>query len=421
MTDRQPTSDGVRIDAFFDTDLAAAVLAVVGQAVGGTPAVLCGAARDRWRSVAPAGLQLLGESDTGDVIVFTTPDEAKRLEKAEDLAQLVERARLVVLPAASPVMAIGDDGRWPQYWADRFATHRWRFVDVIRPQLWEDRRFGPDAKEPWLMFCAPGAFPELLASPPTAMVHPDRITDVVRSVHAELQDLREQFLDRLRHLAQRREVEANRQRLVEAMELLDAQHQRQAAFDARLAAAERRTLQLMEQQLGLAGPAVRSGGSVVPTSLQGRFARRLGLLAKKTTRSAQSERAAPVTPTMVALFDTATYAADHPEAADSPLDHYLSKGEALGLRPNPWFDPLYYREKNPDVVRAGVSAFLHFCEYGGQEGRAPSAEFDTQWYWGTYPDARQSGLNPLLHFMLVGAALGYRATAHGVGGAKADR
>ena len=216
-----------------------------------------------------------------------------------------------MLATANPAGATDGPGRWPAYWVDLFAQHRWRFTDLIRPALWDDPRFGPDAKEGWLVFVAPGAFPQLPASPPTAMLHPDRITEVVRGVEAEIQQLRSQFLDRLRHVSQRREVEGNRQRLVEAMELIDTQRQQQAAFDARLVAAERRTLQMMEQQLGLRtlpvpaacppcprgrgpcprGPGRNGGSAWPPESRNGR--RRRWLHRPR--------------PAVVALFDAADY------------------------------------------------------------------------------------------------------------------
>jgi hypothetical protein len=325
----------------------------------------------------------------------------------------------VAIAGPNPAMATDGSGRWPAYWADLFAAHRWRFVDLIRPALWDDPRFGPDEKEPWLVFVAPGAFPELTASAPLALLHPDRTTDLLKGVQAQIDTLRQQFLERLQPLAHRRELDVARQQLAEATESIDRQEQRHASLVARLAATERRLLLLMEQQLGLGGP-LTAPESTVPAA-RSRWRKLVDLLTARPPVRAPAVAAVDVSPAVVALFDSASYIAEHPNAAVHPLTHYLTKGEALGFRPNPWFDPLYYREQNPDVTRAGVSPLVHFADYGAVEGRRPSAEFDAQWYVATYPEVRQSGLNPLLHYMAVGAALGYRTRAQALPGERDER
>ncbi|MEZ5266690.1 MAG: hypothetical protein R2755_33965 [Acidimicrobiales bacterium] len=65
------------------------------------------------------------------------------------------------------------------------------------------------------------------------MLHPGRINDAVRGVHAELELLREQFLERLQPLAHRRELDVARQRLADAAETIDSQRQQLAALEAR--------------------------------------------------------------------------------------------------------------------------------------------------------------------------------------------
>lgn len=52
---------------------------------------------------------------------------------------------------------------------------------------------------------------------------------------------------------------------------------------------------------------------------------------------------------------------------------YLTRGEALGLRPCADFDPAFYFADNPDVLAAGQSALMHFVFYGEREGRHPLA------------------------------------------------
>ena len=408
----------VRPDVFADGDLAGAVLAVLVDAVPANCRVsLLGDAADVWRPLA----QQLGldasQARNGPgprVSVVTAPFDADRRgddgQSAAQVAILVGDAQLVVLATSTPAATTPSLGQWPSFWAGLFAAHGWRFVDLVRPGLWEDPRFHPDAKEGWLVFVAPGVLPALVASAPTAMLHPDRTGEAVRGVQAQLDQLRQQFLERVQPLVHRRELEVTRQGLVEAMELIASQRQSQAGLTARLAATERRTLLIMESQLGLGPPLTVS---TVAVSVPSRWKRLVRRLTNQPAARPEEGEVLAVTPEVVALFDTARYVADHPEAAVAPLQHYLSVGEALGHRPNPWFDPLFYRHHHPDVVRAGSGLLLHFAHHGGTEGRAVSEEFDTRWYLSAYPEVRESGLNPLLHFMAVGAALGYRTRAQG--------
>ncbi len=49
---------------------------------------------------------------------------------------------------------------------------------------------------------------------------------------------------------------------------------------------------------------------------------------------------------------------------------YLSVGESQGFMPSRYFDPVYYRAQNPDVVASGMNLFLHYVMHGAREGRA---------------------------------------------------
>lgn len=409
----------VRIDVFRDRLLAERVAALVDDALGeGWSYLLSGSAVAEWTdalaAAAPAPPAPSPAARTAAVVTTPEPSALEDEAAAAWVAALVAGCAVVVAATHHPGGAsVGEAARWPDGWAALFSAHGWRFVDLIRPALWSDARFGPDAKEGWLVFIAPGQLPGLVASPPTAMLHPDRIGAAVSGVQAELAQLRDRFVDGVRPLAHRRELEQLRHRLADATDELDTQRVRQAAFEARLAATERRLLLLMEQQLGIGAPVVAAAedSAAAPWRRMAALRRRAG----RATAAAPSPAAA-VSPTVIGLFDHVAYAAEHPDAAIAPLAHYLERGEALGFRPNPWFDPLFYGERNPDVLRAGVGLLAHFADYGGLEGRSPSAEFNTEWYVATYPEVRESGLNPLLHFLLVGAALGYRPSPNGVEG-----
>lgn len=82
------------------------------------------------------------------------------------------------------------------------------------------------------------------------------------------------------------------------------------------------------------------------------------------------------------LFDADFYIGQAGEKVDiaDPLGDYLLRGEPLGLKPTADFDPVFYGEKYPDVLIAGISPFLHYVSHGRAEGRLalPSSEIDEQ-------------------------------------------
>lgn len=156
------------------------------------------------------------------------------------------------------------------------------------------------------------------------------------------------------------------------------------------------------------------------------------------------------------LFDTHYYLAQAPGARrypGGPLMHYLERGWAEGLRPNPLFDSAWYLQQNPDVASAGAQPLVHFIRAGSREGRDPnpyfdvrlytlamqdvpgmrasdgvalrhylergadlpmdpSSRFDRTWYLQHNPDAAPSGLPPLVHFLAVGKARGASPNRH---------
>ena len=79
-------------------------------------------------------------------------------------------------------------------------------------------------------------------------------------------------------------------------------------------------------------------------------------------------------------------------------------GGSDGLRPNPWFDPLWYLTRNPDV--RGINPLIHFLERGWREGRDPSPEFSLAQYRATNPDVEAAGVNPLVHYLTLGRSEG---------------
>ena len=88
-----------------------------------------------------------------------------------------------------------------------------------------------------------------------------------------------------------------------------------------------------------------------------------------------------------------------------PELHYAIIGERLGFRPNPFFDPAYYRKAlAASGVTAGSSLLTFYSEQGVQRREDPSAEFNHHWYGWQNPDWVQHSVSPhpMRHMLEVG-------------------
>src|SRR5204863_1797258 len=65
---------------------------------------------------------------------------------------------------------------------------------------------------------------------------------------------------------------------------------------------------------------------------------------------------------------------DVSKAGIDPLAHYVSRGSVQGRRPNPEFDPAFYRAEYPDVAASNLEPFHHYLTIGRAEKRTPSRE-----------------------------------------------
>jgi hypothetical protein len=74
-------------------------------------------------------------------------------------------------------------------------------------------------------------------------------------------------------------------------------------------------------------------------------------------------------------------------------------------------DLSYYLIQQPDVHKAGVDPVHHFCDHGWREGRRPNPCFDPTWYRELYL-ARAPDVNPLLHYIRRGEAAGCQPIAY---------
>ena len=152
------------------------------------------------------------------------------------------------------------------------------------------------------------------------------------------------------------------------------------------------------------------------------------------------------------LFEVKHYSRQVPElkgqSRRNHVNHYISFGEAAGLSPSPFFDPLFYARTYPDLSSI-VSKFGHFISYGNAElrhgtlasfllkenldviaiegklipepscaqdspdylraliqatvaGEANRGYFSSDLYLRMYPDLRKTFIPPLVHYLLYG-------------------
>lgn len=101
------------------------------------------------------------------------------------------------------------------------------------------------------------------------------------------------------------------------------------------------------------------------------------------------------------LFDVNFYLVSYPDVRGSgqdPLAHFLAFGEAEGRRPNPYFDPAWYRAQYlAGEAGAAMSPLLHYATCGEARGHRPIVYFETEWYRRFYGLSDEQ--SPLLHYL----------------------
>lgn len=345
-----------------------------------------------WQASAEAAGFVKAEANRSETLAALLPPTGLPATATEidDLVQSIINAASAVLLATEPPTARLGGGRWPAFWAAPFAEAGWVLADAVRPALWDDGFVPLDCKEGLLLFVDPERV-DLPRSWPAAMVHPHRASELTVMVE-------NRFRAELAAFDQRHaETHAELQRLLNehlaAIDALAADRTRLALDVAVLAERQRR-----------ADAERPSNAHETPTPSRWSAARllRRKLFPAGEVIIAPVAAASPVDQTVIDLFDEEYYRAQVPHAGPDALAHYLAVGEAAGRRPNPWFDPAYYRRNNPDVTEAGLGAFEHYCRWGAQEGRQASVEFHTGFYLASYPDVQASGVHPMLHFAFVG-------------------
>lgn len=400
------SSAEVRVDPWLTGPAVAALSAALVALVPSGPVAIIGAAAALWVPRLGPRAQVLDEltaaapgEQTGarrfSALAVVAPDVLPESDQGETafVAALTGLADVVLLATTNPAGATTGNGRWPAYWAARFAEHGWSFSDLVRPVIWDDSQLAPDVKEGALLFAAPlvdlhdGVVRAAFPSGSSAVLHPHRLTETRRAYEARL--------DTHMQAAQAWQSELERRLQAEIDQLKGDQRQqsvRLEALTARMTVAEHRW------------------GEMASNMVRAPMNRTARVLARRFPRRRGRQDPEPPDPGMVALFDADYYARHNPESAEEPLRHYREVGEANGRRPNPYFDPSFYAAHNPDVTESGMSPFAHYVCFGGYEGRAASEQFDTGWYITNHPDVLESGLHPLLHFLVTGRTRGYVPT-----------
>ena len=77
-------------------------------------------------------------------------------------------------------------------------------------------------------------------------------------------------------------------------------------------------------------------------------------------------------------------------AGMDPATHYTVVGETLGFSPSAGFDPLYYAERNPDVVQSRMRPLLHYVGNGRGEARLGKAAWVSHFSGGPYDALREN-------------------------------
>jgi hypothetical protein len=108
---------------------------------------------------------------------------------------------------------------------------------------------------------------------------------------------------------------------------------------------------------------------------------------------------------------------DDPVQGRDPIAHYLDDIEASGQEAFPdlpivrdarLIEDNYYLVNASDVYEANLDPISHYCRFGWREFRKPNIYFDPGWYGETNPQVVRLAINPLVHYILTGEPAGRR-------------
>ncbi len=103
-------------------------------------------------------------------------------------------------------------------------------------------------------------------------------------------------------------------------------------------------------------------------------------------------------------FDPTYYRSRNPDCTGNPLLHYIQQGEAAGRRPVAHFDPAWYRTHH--AVPVNELCLAHYLRQRCTPLVSPLAEFDAAFYLRENPDVAAAGMDPMEHYLVRGASEG---------------
>ena len=103
-------------------------------------------------------------------------------------------------------------------------------------------------------------------------------------------------------------------------------------------------------------------------------------------------------------FDPVYYRERNPDNTGDPLLHYIQTGEAAGRRPVAYFDPAWYRAHY--AIADGQSCLAHFLQHRHTGEFSPIPEFDSAFYLRENADVAAAGMDPMEHYLVRGFSEG---------------
>ena len=103
-------------------------------------------------------------------------------------------------------------------------------------------------------------------------------------------------------------------------------------------------------------------------------------------------------------FNPVYYQERNPDNTGDPLLHYIQLGEAAGRRPVAYFDPAWYRTEYG--IAADQSCLAHFLRRRHSGEFSPVPEFDGAYYLRENADVASAGMDPMEHYLVRGFSEG---------------
>jgi len=93
---------------------------------------------------------------------------------------------------------------------------------------------------------------------------------------------------------------------------------------------------------------------------------------------------------------------DVARAGMDPTEHYVRYGERENRRPNPYFEPNWYKARAKGANNFDGPALVHYSQIGWKKERAASSFFSNKLYCAQYSKVTASGMEPLRYHLEKG-------------------